>query len=112
MAEKIRDAQDQLLESMFQSEPIEDAGFSDRIVGRIRRGIWVRRLSLPVAMLLGGAFAIKPLMQLGSVAATVSNSIPGLSVGIPDTMLAQLPIALSFACLMLIGIVTFKLSEE
>jgi hypothetical protein len=112
MAEKIRDAEDQLLESMFRSEPIEDAGFSDRIIGRIRRGIWLRRLSLPVAMLIGGAIAIKPLLQLGSVAANLSKSIPAISIGVPDTMLAQLPIALSIGCLVLIGIVTFKLSEE
>ncbi|MGI9271181.1 MAG: hypothetical protein ACR2QT_05355 [Woeseiaceae bacterium] len=112
MAEKIRDAEDQLLDSMFQSEPIADDGFSDRIVRRIRRGIWLRRLALPVAMLLGGAIAIKPLMQLGSVAATVSESMPGISVEVSDTMLGQLPIALTITCLLLIGVSMFKLSEE
>ena len=112
MAEKIRDAEDRLLNSMFQADAIEDAGFSNRIVARIRRGIWLRRLSLPVAMLLGGAFAIKSLMQLGSVVATLSDSVPGLSVEVPESMLASLPMFVAVGCLMLIGVVTFKLSEE
>ena len=112
MAEKIRDAEDQLLASMLHAEPIDDAGFSDRVVRRIRRGIWLRRLTLPVAILLGGAIAIKPLLQLGSVVATLSSTVPGVSIVIPEAMLAQLPIALAVSCLLLIGIMVFKLSEE
>jgi len=112
MAEKIKDAEDRLLESMFRSEPIEDAGFSNRIVARIRRGIWIRRLALPVAMLVGAAIVIKPLLQLGSVVSTLSNSFPGLSIAVPETMVAQLPIMIATGCLILIGVVTFQLSEE
>ena len=48
MAEKLKDAEDRLLESLFASEPIADDGFSRRVVTRIRRRIWVRRLALPV----------------------------------------------------------------
>ena len=64
MADKLMDAEDRLLESMFASEPIADDGFSRRVVARLRRRIWVRRLALPVAMLIGGAIAIKPASQL------------------------------------------------
>ena len=64
MVEKLQDAEDRLLEAMFRSEPIPDDGFSGRVVTRIRRDIWVRRLALPVAMLIGGAFAVKPASQL------------------------------------------------
>ena len=112
MAEKIRDAEDRLLETMFRAELIEDAGFSDRIIGRIRRGIWLRRLTLPVAMLIGGAIAVKSLLQLGSIAATMGGSIQGVSFDVPESMLVQLPAIIAVACLMFIGIIAFKLSEE
>ena len=112
MAEKIQDAEDRLLESLLRSESIEDAGFSKRIVARIRRGIWLRRLALPVAMLLGGGIAVKPLLQLGSIVSVLSDSLPGKPLALPETMLAQLPIMLAVGCLMLIGIVIFQLTEE
>lgn len=112
MAEKIQDAEDRLLKSLLRSESIEDAGFSKRIVARIRRDIWLRRLALPVAMLLGGAIAAKPVLQLGSVVSVLSDSMPGNPLALPETMLAQLPMMLAFGCLVLIGIVTFQVSEE
>ena len=112
MAEKIRAAEDQLLESMFRIEAIDDDGFSARIVGRIRRGIWLRRLTLPIAMLIGGAIAINSLLRLGTIAVTVGKSIPGVSLAIPESMLGQLPIIVTVVCLMFIGVITFKLSEE
>ena len=112
MAEKTKDAEDTLLESLFLAEPIEDAGFSDRIVGRIRRGIWLRRLTLPVAMLIGAAIAIKPLLHVGSIAKTMTDFMPGISFALPESMLMQLPGLLAMGCLMLIGIVMFQLSED
>jgi hypothetical protein len=59
MAEKLKDAEDRLLEAMLRSEPIADEGFSGRVVSRIRRRLWVQRLALPSAMLIGGAIAVK-----------------------------------------------------
>jgi hypothetical protein len=76
MAEKLKDAEDRLLESMFASEPIADDGFSQRVVGRIRRRIWVRRLTLPVAMLIGVAIAIKPASQLVLAASKLLTVVP------------------------------------
>ncbi len=76
MAEKLKDAEDRLLESMFASEPIADDGFSSRVVTRIRRRIWLRRLALPVAMLIGGAIAIKPASQLVVAAAKLLTVVP------------------------------------
>ena len=64
MVERMKDREDQKLESLFASEPIADSGFSDRVVRRIRRGIWIRRLALPTAFVLGGAVAVKPLAGL------------------------------------------------
>ncbi|MBT8086448.1 MAG: DUF5056 domain-containing protein [Gammaproteobacteria bacterium] len=64
MAEKIKDADDRRLESMFHTSPIADDGFSDRIVKRIRRKLYLRRLTLPVAATLGGLLAFKPFTGL------------------------------------------------
>ena len=64
MADRMKDAEDRKLESLFASNVIADDGFSTRIEKRIRRQLWVRRLALPVALLVGGAIAVKPLANL------------------------------------------------
>jgi hypothetical protein len=112
MAEKIRDNEDRLLESMFRSEPINDDGFSDRIITRIRRRIWLRRLALPIAMLAGAAIAIKPLLQVVAVLSALTDSVPRDSFALPETILAQLPILVAIGCLLIVGIVTFQVSED
>ncbi len=112
MAEKIRDNEDRLLESMFRSEPIDDDGFSDRIITRIRRRIWLRRLALPIAMLAGAAIAIKPLLQVVAVLSALTDSVPRDSFALPETILAQLPILVAIGCLLIVGIVTFQVSED
>ena len=48
MADKIKDAEDRLLESMFESPPLADDGFSVEIVRKVNRKLWFRRLTLPV----------------------------------------------------------------
>ncbi len=72
MAERIKDAEDRLLESMFESTPIADDGFSVRVVRKVRRRLWVRRLTLPAAAVFGGLFAVKPLAGLVAVIANLS----------------------------------------
>lgn len=80
MADRMKDAQDLKLELLFASEAIADDGFSARIQKRLRRQLWVRRLALPTAVLVGGAFAIKPLV--------------GLITAMPD-LLSVLPVNVS-----------------
>ena len=88
MAEKLKDAQDRMLESLFRMEPVADAGFSDAVIRRIRVRIWVRRLALPIAMLIGGLIAVRP-------AAEVVRAVPGLLALVPgrflDTPASWLP---------------------
>ena len=76
MADKIKDADDRLLESMFAAEPIADAGFIVRIVKKIPRRLWVRRLALPLAAVIGGAIAVKPLTDLVTIVASLSTLLP------------------------------------
>ena len=64
MAEKMKDTEDLKLEAMFSSESVNDDGFSVRVEKRIRRRIRIQRFTLPIAVLLGGAVAVKPLMAL------------------------------------------------
>ncbi len=89
MAEKLRDAEDRMLESLFASEPIADDGFSQRVVRRIRRRIWIRRLALPVAMVVGGAIAIKPASQILVAASKLLTVVPQDVVVKPAEWLPQ-----------------------
>ncbi len=112
MAEKTQDAEDRLLGSMFESESIADDGFSNRVMGRIRRQIWVRRLALPIAMLLGGAIAVEPATQLFTVSAQVFGSLRTESI-VPQAVLAsQLPVLVMVGVALAIAVLTFRLFEE
>ncbi|HEX5764874.1 MAG TPA: hypothetical protein VFY27_04850 [Woeseiaceae bacterium] len=64
MAERLKDEYDAKLEALFRSAPLEDDGFSKRVVWRVRRGIWIRRWTLPLAILVGGLIAAKPAAEL------------------------------------------------
>jgi len=80
MAERLKDEGDKRLEALFRSAPIRDDGFSVRVNSLVRRKLWVQRLSLPVAFVVGGAVSVKPMLQLAS-------AIPGLLGSIPDGLL-------------------------
>jgi hypothetical protein len=112
MAEKMQDAEDRLLESMFQSDPVADNGFSDRLIRRIRRQMWIRRLALPVAMVAGAAVAVKPVIQLFSVGSQIFGSIATESLLPQSVVASQLPIMLVVGMGLLIAILTFRLFEE
>ena len=112
MAERTRDAEDRLLDSMFQSQPIADDGFSDGVVRRIRRRIWIQRLTLPVAMLVGGAIAIKPALKLLAIVSRLVGTVPQDTIGASLQALPQLPIVLLAGTLLIIGAVTFRMFEE
>ncbi len=77
MADKIRDAEDAWLESLLSAEFIADDGFSDRVVGKIGRKLWLQRLILPVAVAVGGTIAFKPAVALVSLASQLLIVVPG-----------------------------------
>jgi len=89
MAEKISDAEDRLLESMFRSEPLADGGFSKKVVARIRRRLWISRLSLPVAAVLGGVMAFEPVVELARAMPTLMNLIPSEVFAMPQQFMPQ-----------------------
>ena len=79
MADRLKDAEDLKLESLFRSQPVQDDGFSVNVVSRVRRRIWVRRLALPIAITIGTLIAAKPLLQL-------AGAVPKLLMIVPDRL--------------------------
>ena len=76
MAERLKDDADLKLEALFRSEPVRDDGFSARVLVRVRRQMWVRRLSLPIAIAIGAVFAVKPLVQLTESIPKIVGIVP------------------------------------
>ncbi len=88
MAEHMKDAQDRMLESMFASAPIADDGFSAQVLRRVRRRMMLRRLSLPIAVLIGGILAFKPFSTILGFAYQLLLQMPDELV---DSAVASLP---------------------
>ncbi len=112
MVDRTRDDEDRLLESVFASEAIADDGFSDRVVRRIRRQLWIRRLTLPVAMLVGTSIAIRPVLDLVQLGTTLFGMLPGELSNLPFDWMPQLSTILVGAGLLAIALVTFRMLEE
>jgi hypothetical protein len=112
MAEKLKDAEDRLLESMFRSDPIEDGGFSRRVVMRIRRRLWVQRLALPVAIFIGAAVAIKPATQLVVVVSRLLAVVPEGMLEVPTTWIPQMQIVVLGAMLLGAVMLGVRMLEE
>ena len=91
MAERIKDEEDRLLESMFESAPIADDGFSVSVVRRVRRRLWLRRLAVPIAVLIGGTIAIKPLTGFVMAVAGLSALIPPELLSSVTALIPQMP---------------------
>jgi len=90
MVERMKDKDDLALEALFSSEPIADAGFSRKVGRRIRRRIWLRRLALPVAVVLGLAIAAKPAVTLLAAFADIASVLPLDALRVPLDQLPQL----------------------
>ena len=112
MAEKIKDAEDRLLESLFDSKPVADDGFSVRVVRKINRQLWLRRLTLPVAAVIGGAIAFKPLAGLVTALANLSSLIPEAAVNSAASSIPQLQTVVLGAILLAVGLVGMRMIED
>ena len=112
MAERIKDDKDRLLESMFASEPIADNGFSEQIVRRVRRKLLVRRLILPVAALIGGAIAFKPLVALVSTLYQILQQLPGDLVGSAASSLPSVQLIVTGGLILFAAILSMNMLED
>ena len=112
MADRIKDAEDRLLETMFAAEPIADDGFSDRIVRRIRRRLWLRRLAMPIAVLLGAAIAAEPVFEFVQAVAGLSTLLPAESINVPTGWIPQLQTIVLAGMLVATGVFGLRMLEE
>ncbi len=112
MAERIKDAEDRLLESMFESPPLADDDFSVRIVRKINRRLWLRRLTLPTAAVIGGAIAFKPLVGLVTALANLSTLIPADTVSMATSSIPQLQTVVLGAVLLAVGLLGMRMLED
>lgn len=76
MVERMKDEHDRALEALFASDPIADDGFSQRLMRRIRRRLWIQRLALPTAFVLGLAIAARPAYELAGALSGLATLLP------------------------------------
>ncbi|MBT8103796.1 MAG: hypothetical protein KJO95_12555 [Gammaproteobacteria bacterium] len=112
MAERIKDAEDRFLESLLDSAPVADDGFSARVVGKIRRRLWLQRLALPVAVLIGGGVAIKPLVGLVTAVAGLSSLLPKELLGVTTEVIPQMPTIVLGAMLLVACLLGLRTLED
>ena len=112
MAERMKDAEDRLLESLFESPPLADDGFSAAVVGKLNRQLWFRRLTLPVAAAIGASIAFKPLAALVSALANFSSLIPEDIVSGAASSIPQIQTIILGAVLLVVGLVSMRMLED
>ena len=113
MVEHIKDEQDRMLESMFASQPIADDGFSARIVHRVRRRMLLRRVTLPVATVIGLLVSFKPLTSLVTMLAGLIQLLPYEAIGsTSEQVVSQLPMIVLGAMLLGACMVGLRILED
>ena len=112
MAEKIKDEEDRVLEALFASGPVADDGFSDQLLHRIRRRLWIRRLILPTAVVVGAVIAFKPLLAAATIVLNLAAALPlDLTVPVSDSI-PPLQTILLGGLLLGVGLFSIRLVQE
>ncbi|MBT8085521.1 MAG: hypothetical protein HKN35_13315 [Woeseia sp.] len=88
MAEFKEDIADRKLRNMFARAPLADNGFSERVVQRVRRNEWQRKVLMSLAILLGGFFAAGPIAQLLAMSAGIVMKVTNNVVQTGDSFVA------------------------
>ena len=112
MAERLKDNEDRLLESMFASAPIADDGFSRMIEKKVRRRLWLRRMVLPVATLLGAIVSFKPLAGLVTALTSLTSLLPKELLDAPQELVPQLPMIVLGAMLLATCLLGLRALED
>jgi len=112
MAERMKDAEDRWLESMFGSQAIADDGFSAAVVRKVKRRLWVRRLALPVAAAIGGVIAFQPLVALVTSMARLVALIPTDTVSTAAGSVPTPQMVVLGAIFMAAGLLGVRLLED
>jgi hypothetical protein len=115
MAERIKDKDDLALEALFRSDPLADDGFSGTVMSRVRYRIWVRRLALPMALMIGLAISAKPLVQFVSALPRILMAVFGDALSLeqlPVVAVPQLSTILLGASALMAIVLASRLLEE
>jgi thiol:disulfide interchange protein len=115
MAERIKDKDDLALETIFRSEPLPDGGFSAKVVSRVQRRVWVRRLALPTALVIGLAISAKSLLQLINAISGIVNAVFGSALSIdrlPFAAALQPSTVLVGASILMVALLVGRVLEE
>lgn len=112
MADRIKDTEDRFLESVLRPESIADDGFSECVVAMIRRRIWLRRLTLPIATLIGGAVAFKPVYALALAVGRVLTAVPAPMLELQAPWLPQLQTIVFGAVLLVVALFAARLAAD
>lgn len=95
MVDRLRDKEDLRLDALFKSDPVPDLDFSQLVMKRLRRQMWIRRLTMPMAVFMGGLIAFKPASDLIVTVSKVITAPPIdltiVSVDIPSLSVGWLP---------------------
>ena len=108
----MRDEIDERLAALLRPERIADDGFSDRITRRIRRRVWVRRLTIPVAAVLGGAVALNPLASMVALLFEFLRSLPFDFVATTTGWLPSAPLIASGGLLLIVMLLGLRVIDE
>jgi len=112
MADRIKDEEDRLLESMFESAPIADDGFSKQVVARVRRKLLLRQLTLPIAAAIGGLIAFKPAAGLITAVYRILIGMPNDLVASATSNLPSLQLIVTGALILLATLLSLNMLEE
>lgn len=107
----MRDDEDRQLEALFRELPIPDDGFSERVTKRVHRRVWVRRLTLPLAAVIGAAIAAKPAMDLLALLPLVAQLLPQELKVLPPDLLEHLPALFSSGLLAAAMLLAVRLAD-
>ena len=110
MAERQKDSDDLVLEALFRADRIPDDGFSKRVVARIRRRVWTRRVTMPVAVVAGSIIAAEPVVALLKTGVELLSTVSGASLT-PDWVPSSFTLVAG-AVLFGILLTTLNLLEE
>ena len=86
-----------------------------RVVSRVRRQMWVQRLSLPIAFIIGAIVSAKPLMQFANALPDLLGSVPAVELslaGLPISSLPQTSTIIMGVMLLAIVLMASRMLEE
>lgn len=112
LADRMKDEDDLKLEALFRSEAVDDDGFSDRVMKRIRWQMRVRRYAVPVAILVGGVIAAKPAVDLLLVASRLITVLPEDMRSLPLESVPQMPAILGALAIAAVAAMFSRLLEN